>query len=394
METLMLRNIRLLYAFKVIKNFLLIMPTIVLFFQNLGLTQTQIFILESGWAASILLCEVPCGYFADNVSRKTSMLFGAVLACLSYTLYNFSNGFYELFLANILMGVSYSFISGADSALAYDSFKVINKEEKYLNFEAQSSSLSGFCQVLASLIGGSLALIHLKAPLISQIIIYIFLIPISLFLTETPHLTKQNPTSIKNIIKITIETLFTKNDVRWLILYSMIVGNMTHSIIWLTQPLYQGIGINLKWYGLLWASQYLAYSIFSKYSERISIFFGKKKSLVVFLFLGIITYFFLAFNMNYCSLFAILFLYMIRGSHRPVINDLINKNVQSEVRATIFSIDSLFKKFFYMLLGPIIGLCVDNHSLGFGFLISGFFYLIFSILVTRKIITTQFSSDF
>ncbi len=387
----MLRNIRLLYAFKVIKNFLLIMPTIVLFFQNLGLTQTQIFILESAWAVSILFCEVPCGYFADNVSRKTSMIFGSFLACLSYTLYNFSTGFNELFLANILMGVSYSFISGADSALAYDSFKVINKEEKYLNFEAQSSSLSGFCQVLASIIGGSLAVVHLKAPLISQIIIYIFLIPISLFLTETPHLTKQNPTSFKNIIKITIETLFTKNDLRWLIIYSMIVGNMTHSIIWLTQPMYQGIGINLKWYGLLWASQYLAYSIFSKYSESISSFFGKKRSLIIFLFLGIITYFFLAFNINYYSLFVIPLLYMIRGLHRPIINDLINKNVQSEIRATIFSIDSLFKKFFYMLLGPIIGLCVDHYSLATGFLISGFFYLIFSVFIIKKILSAKFS---
>lgn len=386
----MLRNIRLLYAFKVIKNFLLIMPTIVLFFQKLGLTQTQIFILESAWAASILLCEVPCGYFADNVSRRTSMIFGAVLACLSYTLYNFSNGFYELFLANILMGVSYSFISGADSALAYDSFKIINQEEKYLNFESQSSSLSGFGQVLASLIGGSLAIIHLKAPLISQIIIYLFLIPISLFLTETPHLTKQNPTSFKSIIKITVDTLFTKNDIRWLILYSMIVGNMTHSIVWLTQPLYQEIGINLKLYGLFWASQYLVYSLFSKYSERLSIFFGKKKSLVVFLFLGIITYLFLAFNMGYYSLFAILILYMIRGSHRPIINDLINKNVPSEIRATIFSIDSLFKKFFYMLLGPIIGLCVDYYSLGTGFLISGLFYLIFTLFILRKIIKIKF----
>jgi len=47
--------------------FLLIMPIIVLFFQKNGLSMKDILLLQSVFSISIVLFEIPSGYFSDVI---------------------------------------------------------------------------------------------------------------------------------------------------------------------------------------------------------------------------------------------------------------------------------------------------------------------------------------
>src|SRR3989344_8824337 len=141
MDGLMKRNITLLQFFRVVRNFALFIPIIVPFYQENGLSQTEIYVLQSLFAMTIVLLEVPSGYFADCVGRKQSIFIGSVLSTLGFISYSVATGFFPLLFSEIILGIGYSFISGADIALAYDSFATEKNEKGYLRFQARCNGL-------------------------------------------------------------------------------------------------------------------------------------------------------------------------------------------------------------------------------------------------------------
>ena len=157
LEKLMKRNIKLLYIHRALRTFAVIMAVIVPFFQENGLSQAQIFIMQSLFAVAIIVLEVPSGYFADVVGRKKSLVVGGVLITLGFVVYSLAFGFVEMLIAEIILGFGVSFLSGADDALAYDTFKALNKTGEYKQFEARSNAILGFSEASASLVGGLLA---------------------------------------------------------------------------------------------------------------------------------------------------------------------------------------------------------------------------------------------
>ena len=114
-------NIPKMFILQALRWFLLILPTIVLFFQANGLSLTEVFVLQSFFSVSIVILEVPTGYFADVFGRKLSLVAGNGLAFLGLLVYCFAHEFWGFLAAELVLGLGASFTSGSDSALLYDS---------------------------------------------------------------------------------------------------------------------------------------------------------------------------------------------------------------------------------------------------------------------------------
>lgn len=123
---LSIRNIRLFIAFRIFFNARFYYPVFSIFFLDFGLSLSQFAILNSVWAATIVLCEVPSGALADTVGRKNLMVFTGILMVIEMGILAFAprdnlNVLFLFFLANrILSGMAEASASGADEALAYD----------------------------------------------------------------------------------------------------------------------------------------------------------------------------------------------------------------------------------------------------------------------------------
>ncbi len=74
------RNITALYCIKVSKWFSLIMPIIVLFYQENGLGLKEIFLLKSVYSIVSVALDIPTGYLADAWGRKKCLLAGCLIA--------------------------------------------------------------------------------------------------------------------------------------------------------------------------------------------------------------------------------------------------------------------------------------------------------------------------
>lgn len=370
----MKRNIGLLYAIKALNSTLFAIPIIVPFFQENGLSQAEIFIIQSVFAIGVIVLEVPSGYFADHFGRKQSILLGSILGTVGFVVYSFADGFWPILLAELILGIGVSFISGADSAIAYDSLSAIGEGKVYRRFESRGYLFSGGAEASASLVGGLLALISLRTPFYAQVGVELLLIPLALLLTEPQRIKSAANNPFLAVIRITKYVLHGHKEVKWLILYGAVVGTMTNTMVWLTQPYYQLLGISIGWFGLLWACQLFAMAIFAQFADRYERWLGKKGALSSFILIGSLSYLILGSVPMIIALPMILAFYFIRGVHTPILKDYLNVLITSDIRATVMSVQSLVQKLLYASLGPLIGVVMDAYSLQVALLFSGLIY--------------------
>lgn len=377
----MSRNITLLQCFRVIRNFALFVPIIVPFYQENGLSQTQIYVLQSLFAITIVLLEVPSGYFADVFGRKRSIVLGAVLSTLGFVLYSGSYGFYPLLLAEFVLGIGYSFISGADSALAYDSFAAKGNEKGYLRYESHGNGLMGISEATGSIIGGFFAVMSLRTPLVAQAAIYGLVIPLALLLTEPKRIKSAAEHPWKDVLRIVKYALHGHQEIKWLILYGAIMATLTHTMVWLTQPYYQLVGVPIVWFGVLWASQLFMMALFSHNADKYEKWLGRKLALISFPIIGCASYVILGLAPSLAVLPMLLGFYFVRGVHMPILQHYVNSVLGSDIRATVLSVKNLVQKLIYCLFGPLIGVVADAYSLQTALLFSAILYGSLSLVV-------------
>lgn len=61
------RNITILLALRAVRWFLVIMPIITIFYREHGLSMREVFLIQVAFSLSVVLLEVPTGYFSDVV---------------------------------------------------------------------------------------------------------------------------------------------------------------------------------------------------------------------------------------------------------------------------------------------------------------------------------------
>ena len=85
-----------------------------------GYSLIQVGLAETVFHAVSLCAEIPSGMFADVMGRKKSLIVSCVMSMLSAVVRGFIPGFAAVCASVGFSALSYNFISGSDSALAYD----------------------------------------------------------------------------------------------------------------------------------------------------------------------------------------------------------------------------------------------------------------------------------
>ncbi len=125
---------------------MLFMPIVVLFYEDNGLEMRHIFILQAIYSISIVVLEIPSGYLADAIGRKKTIILGTIFGFLGFVAYSFSYAFLGFLFAEIILGIGQSLISGADSALLYDTLLESGKKDDYIKHEGRMlCSNCSFC---------------------------------------------------------------------------------------------------------------------------------------------------------------------------------------------------------------------------------------------------------
>ncbi|MFB6317944.1 MFS transporter [Saccharicrinis sp. FJH54] len=369
-------NIINLYLIKVSKWFMLTQPILMLYFKDTGLTTEQAFKLKAIYSAAIVLLELPSGYFADVLGRRLTLIIGAICGTLGFLFYSLGNDFWFFLIAELTLGIGQSFISGADSALMYDTLLVTGREKKFTLFDGRTTAIGNFAEAGSAILGGIIADISIRYPFFIQTGIAFIAVPAAFLLVE-PKFEHQSDIKrgfmdIIRILKSSISHPMLRNS----ILFSSFTGLGTLTMAWIVQ-LYLDEGLHFS-YGLIGTSTAILNLIVALFAA-LAYYLSRKvnnKTLQLGILFFIPTGFFLTGLLNnYITIGILVLFYLVRGVATPVLKNYINVHASSTDRATIFSIRSLVIRILFVLVGPLCGWLIDSYGYPTMFITIGFMLL-------------------
>ncbi len=359
---------------------MLFMPFMIPFYQDNGLSLSQISILKAIYSISIVVLEIPSGYLADVLGRKETLVIGSILGFMGFFTYSISFGFVGFLIAEIILGFGQSLISGADSAMLYDTLEDLNKKDEYVKYEGRVISIGNLSETIAGIVGGILVGISLRFPYIVQTAVAFIAVPASISLIEPKRILQTSSFGFKYILKIVKHSLVDNHKLRWNILHSSIIGAATLTMATLiVQPYLLEIKIPLFYFGVIWPALNLTVGIIALYAYKIENRLHKTKSLLFISLFIPLGYILLSQTLSYWGILILFVFYIFRGFATPVLKDYINKLTNSDIRATVLSVRNFVIRIFFALIGPFVGWYSDKINLQNAILYTGLIFLLLSI---------------
>jgi MFS family permease len=375
------RNIVILFILRAVRWFLVMMPVITIFYREHGLSNEDIFTIQACFAIAVVLFEIPTGYFSDVLGRKKSLIIGMILWTIGIWWYALAWGFWWFLVAELILGLGSSFISGTDSAMVYDTLLDEWKATDNKKIQWYLQTISSIAEASASFLGGFLAVISLVLPFYVHFTLYLLVLPLAFFLTEPSQHKHDNKEGIwREIVKIIRYSLHDHKEVKWIILFSWAFWASTLVMTWLLQGYFTHVGVPLVYFGVLWSVFVISLVPFSFFAHQIETFLGKKKSLFFLALLPILGYLLLAYFDTLWALIFVFLFYFARGFGSVLLNDYINILIPSHIRATVLSVQALMFRFVFMLVGPIVWWVSDVYSLQMALTFAGILFCLLFVV--------------
>ena len=128
----------------------------------------EVMLVNTAFLIAQAICEVPTGVVADTIGRRTSFLLAIVTISLSTVLYVVTPmmnwGFWSFALASALLGLGFTFQTGAVDAWMVDALDAAGWEGPKDRVFARGQQAGGAAMIIGSLAGGLLGNIDLTIP--------------------------------------------------------------------------------------------------------------------------------------------------------------------------------------------------------------------------------------
>jgi MFS family permease len=366
------RNITLLMIFGFFQMFMIIIPVIVPLFQSKGLDLAQIFYLQAIFAGIVVCFEIPSGYFADRFGRRRAVTWGGFMTGVGYTVLTFADDFSGLVLFECSVGIGLSLTSGADIALLYDSQKELDAEpEEQRNSIANFRMSKSMAETAAALVGGVVVLYSFNLLVLVQAFISWLPFVVTLFLVEPSYHRLDEGGHLENAKRV-LSHIFVDDSFLRLLFITMIAYSLsTFYVVWLMQPWWEGQGIPLSYFGVLWAGLNLMVGVSAKVSVKMERHLGAGLTLTTMAALPAIGYFSMALMDGWVVILLSAGFYLSRGINQVVLTDAFNARIPSEFRATANSLTGFAFRLVFIVTGPMIGYLTSWQGLSTTLMVLG-----------------------
>jgi MFS family permease len=332
------------------------------------------------------IMELPSGALADLIGRKASIIIGWFITATSHILLGLSFNSFFYVLWSLLGGFGGAFISGADTALIYDSLKQENKESEFAVIQSKAMVLYRIGIIVATFTGGFIYKIDNRLPYVLMGIFELIGM-LFLFLLKEPNID-----SIKFTWSRYLQTIidgikqFTKNSHNKLLaIYYLIIGGISFSSLFFFNYSYAvdlGFdGIKQSYlFGISGITKALIVYFLSKYFIKI----GKKRILWIFPIFMILFYLPAVYAPFLLAVLIIIATDTIAAARMSVLDQIVNDELESKSRATALSFLNMLVSIVYMAILFSGGIIVEKYGTSYLYTILGT-CLILLIPITYKL---------
>jgi len=382
-------NIKNDYIYKFFSAFDITSAIWVLYLGFKGMTLAQIGLLEGIFHITGFISEIPTGALADLFGRKKIIIIGRITSLISAIIMLFSNSFMGFAIGFILSAWGYNLNSGSEEALIYDTLKKLDREEEFLKVNGKINLIIEVSQGLAVFIGGILSQIDFSISYITAVVIGSISLVLSTRFIEVDVIRKENQSiNIINHLKQSIDIV--KNNKRLLniLIFFPLIYTFSAIVYFYGQQLFN----DMEYSRISISIIFLFNGIFSSLGAILSSKIYKKyKSLgwiIISISISVFTIF-MGIGKGNLSIVFFLGIGFLTSILQPISSNLINSMVESNQRATIISVESMFYSIMMIILFPICGFIGDRVYLELSFImvgIVGVLICITEIIIIKKTI--------
>ena len=380
-------NIRKLYAFSFLQMTLFPMAIITLFWKDhIGLTLTQILLLQGIFSLATLVLDYPAGYLSDRFGYRCALNIASLLGIAGWGIYTVAGSFGTVLLAEILLGMSLSFISGSDSAMLYETLRAEGQQHCYARHEGRMNGFGQFGEAAGALLAGVIYACAPVLPFVLQVGVWIAALAVARGLADTPRERGIPARSHLAEALATARYAFRDNrHLRYTILLSTVLGISSFFPVWLIQPYMQRSGVPLAWFGPVWAGANLTVALCALASHKVHLRLGDRG--MVLLFVGLVGagYFGLGASTGVWGFLFYFLLTCMRGLRGPMMLSHTQSESSSANRAATLSLQSVSFRLLFVCTGPLVGKLADSAGVR-----QTFQLLFYGFLVTLPLLALLF----
>jgi len=180
-----------------------------------------------------ILFEIPTGYIADRWGRRNAAVFGYLLQAISWFIVGNATGMWSIWIGYLVNGTGMAFVSGAVTALDYDSLKQDGRSEEFAKWTSRGYVLANIAVLIAIIAGGYISEISLHLTYLATAWTLVATVFCMLFVKEPSiggHIGVSVGKSIQDF-KETFSGILRNAETRVLLLYYTVVSGLSYAFI-------------------------------------------------------------------------------------------------------------------------------------------------------------------
>jgi MFS family permease len=332
----------------------------------------------------MVLFEVPTGVTADTVGRRASYLLGTVTLVLTTLLYvllwRLHGPFWAWALVSMLLGLGFTFFSGAVEAWLVDALEATGFDGKLETVLGRGQVVSGAAMLAGSVAGGYVAQVtSLGVPYVLRAGVLVLLFALAFFLMRdvgfTPKRGERQGAEMRRIVRASLQHGWRVPAVKWLMLASPFGMGVSMYVFYALQPYLLQLYGDPKAYGVagLVAAIVAGAQVVGGLAAPLirKLFLRRTSALLAaagassaaLLLIGLLPWFWAVLGL--IAVWGLLF-----AASMPIRQSYLNGLIPSEQRATLLSFDSMMGSGGGVVFQPALGRAADVWGYAPSFVLS------------------------
>jgi MFS family permease len=355
-----------------------------LFLLDAGLSNAEAFAANAFFTVGQVLFEVPTGVVADTRGRQFSYVLGALTLLLSTLLYlvmwQLHASLWGWAIASILLGLGFTFFSGATEAWLVDALKATDFQGHLEHVFGRAQTIGGAAMLVGSVSGGLIAEVtNLGVPyVVRAALLGVTLVVAVRFMRDqgfTPDRNVSAAAAIRNVVRGAVDGGFRRPPVRWLMLAAPFSFGAGIYVFYAAQPYLLELYGDKTAYGVAGLAAAIvagAQIVGGLIVSRVRRFFARRTdalliggvlNVVLLVLVGLVSSFWIALVLlaGWALVFAI---------EAPLRQAFLNGLIPSQQRATVLSFDALMGSAGGVVAQPALGRTADLYGYPASYLVS------------------------
>ena len=353
-----------------------------LFLLDAGLSNAEAFAANAFFSVGQVIFEVPTGVVADTRGRRFSFLLGAGTLLLSTLLYlymwNVHAPFWGWAIASALLGLGFTFFSGATEAWLVDALTATGYTKDLETVFGRAQMVAGGAMLAGTVMGGVIAqLTDLGVPyIVRAAMLGITLLVAWRFMHDlgfTPDRTASPVTAVRTVVRGAVNGGLRNAPVRWLMLGAPFTTGVGFYAFYAFQPYLLELYGDPNAYSIagLAAAIVAGAQILGGFAVPwVRRLFARRTHFIILATAGSVL---LLAGIGLTDSFVVALIVLIAwcviaAIEEPMRRAFINPLIPSEQRATVLSFDSLMGSTGGVVIQPVLGRTADAFGYGSSYL--------------------------